>query len=181
MNADRRRRTEFRGRRQSDDPANALFSVTGPFAAQSDSVLMFEGSKIANGNIAGLEAARDPDLVGDLREAVQRVQKENASDRITSPTRINDRERMIEFEVKPWGSTRALAIGPDVTIAGGVQDALRVSCERYRSLLSLAADCVWETDQAGNISMLAPNDIFGHSAAHFGGDPIQNLLKSRHP
>ena len=181
MNADRRQGAEFRGHRQSDDPANALFAITGPFAALTDPVLLFDGTKSTNGNIAGLDVAHDPELVNDLPEAVLHVQQDNVSDRVTTPTLINNRERMIEFEVTPWGSTRALAIGRDVTIAAGVQDAIRVSRERYRSLLSLAADCVWETDNSGNISMIAPNDIFGTPASSFIGGPVQELLTSRTP
>ena len=181
MNADRRQGTEFRGRRQSDDPANALFAITGPFAALTDPVLLFEGSKITNGNIAGLDAASDPELVNDLREAVLRAQQDNVSDGVTTPTLIDNRDRMIEFEVTPWGSTRALAIDRDITIAAGIEDALRVSRERYRSLLSLAADCVSETDSSGNISMIAPNDIFGKPASSFIGGPVQELLTSRTP
>jgi len=179
MNADRRQGAEFKGRRQSDDPANALFAITGPFAALTDPVLLFEGTKITNGNIAGLDVAHDPEVVNDLREAVLRVQQDNVSDRVTTPTLINKRERMIEFEVTPWGSTRALAIGRDITIAAGIQDALRVSRERYRNLLLLAADCVWETDSSGNITMIAPNDIFGKPASSFIGGPVQELLTSR--
>ncbi len=179
MSVDRRQRSEYKGRRQTDDPANALFALTGPFAAQNDPVLLFEGSEVANGNIAGLEAARDPDLVGELLEVVQRVQQDNTSERVTTPTQINNRERTIDFEVTPWGETRALAIGRDVTISAGIQDALQVSRERYRCLLSLAADCVWETDAAGVISMIAPNDIFGRPAALFIGGPVQDLVTSR--
>jgi hypothetical protein len=94
MNADRRPGAEFKGRRQSDDPANTLFSITGPFAALTDPVLLFEGSKIKNGNIAGLDTAHDPDLVGNLREIVFRVQKDNVSDRVATSTLLNKRERI---------------------------------------------------------------------------------------
>ena len=94
MNADRRPGAEFKGRRQSDDPANTLFAVTGPFAVLTDPVLLFEGSKIKNGNIAGLDTAHDSDLIGNLREIVFRVQKGNVSDRVATSTLTNSCERI---------------------------------------------------------------------------------------
>lgn len=176
MNMDRRQRSEAGGRRRSDDPAHALFHDNGPFASLRDPVLLFDGPEVSNGNAPGLKAASDPDLVADLFAIVKTVQASQQSERLATAVSIDGREALIDFDIMPWNENRAIAIGRDISITAGIQDALRVSRERYRSLLSLSADCIWETDAAGRLSLISPNDIFGRPAALFIGQPVQMLL-----
>ncbi|MEQ9125357.1 MAG: hypothetical protein RIM80_22635, partial [Alphaproteobacteria bacterium] len=53
--------------------------------------------------------------------------------------------------------------------------------ERYRALLEIAVDCIWETGPDGAIDLLAPNVVFGRSAATLIGQPLPSLIACKAP
>ena len=163
-----------------DTAAAAAFAPGGPFAAMEGPALLLDVSGVVLANGGGRQLAADRMALALTMDAAETTIRSRIADRTVVPADMAVGRRLIECDVAPWGG-HALVIGRDVTMERGVREALELSRERYRTLLNLAADCVWETDVAGRLEMLAPNDIFGAAAANLIGQPLERLLVSESP
>jgi diguanylate cyclase (GGDEF)-like protein/PAS domain S-box-containing protein len=65
---------------------------------------------------------------------------------------------------------------PGRAAGGALADALIDSRQRWRDLVTLAADIVFETDEQGRFAFLAPADVLGWPAATLLGQPAELLL-----
>jgi len=132
-------------------------------------------------NPAGQSVADDPTCVADLVRIATAAIQAGTSIRRVLPVIKNGRHVLLEFDVSAWGKGHALALGRDVTVSTGVREALEISRERYRALLEIAVDCIWETAQDGTLELLAPNNIFGRAAATLIGQPLRALITGAAP
>ena len=60
-----------------------------------------------------------------------------------------------------------------------IRDALLESRQRWRHLLSLAADLAFETDAEGRFVLMMPDCVLGWSADSLIGQPSEQYRKSR--
>jgi len=87
----------------------------------------------------------------------------------------------LEFSFAPWeakGKTFFTAIARDITERKQVEEALRDSEERFRSLAQTASDAIISIDPQGKIIFWnkAAETIFGYSTDEILGKPIELLL-----
>ena len=82
----------------------------------------------------------------------------------------------IDFQLSPVFAAngeieRLLATGVDITERMEAKERLRLSEDKYRSLVENTTDCIWETDQQGRFTYLSPGfqEITGYSPADFLG------------
>lgn len=155
--------------------AAAAFDASGPFAAIAAPALLLGAEGVIRTNRAGADLAKDGAARDLLLDAARTVIRFASADQITLPATLADGRRLIDCTLTPWGG-HALALCRDVTIERGVRQALELSRERYRGLLGLAADCIWETSPDGRIELLAPNDLFGAEAARLIGRSLKHLI-----
>jgi diguanylate cyclase (GGDEF)-like protein len=71
---------------------------------------------------------------------------------------------------------RSATIPPAAAAASALHGALLESRQRWQDLTGLAADFVFETDNAGRFSFLWPNHVLGHAAAGLLGRRAASLL-----
>ncbi len=71
-----------------------------------------------------------------------------------------------------------LAIVEDITERKQMEDQLRGSEEKYRSLVESTTDCIWELDAQGRFTYLSPRfqDLTGYSPEEFLGKPPLDLV-----
>lgn len=163
-----------------DGAATAAFQAGGPFQAMAEPALLFDRHALVAANRPAAALRRDGTARALLQDAAETVVQTRRTDRLLIPVRPKDRHHLFECDVTPWGE-HALVLCRDVTLQTGVREALELSRERYRALLNLAVDCIWETDPDGRVSLLAPNVVFGAAAADFIGRPLQKLIVARAP
>ena len=94
-------------------------------------------------------------------------------DRATDEER-GDSARM--YEIWPWRGSEASAV--DSVRPGGavLRDALLDSRQRWRDLVMLSADLVFETDDWGRFVLIAPDPALGWQASLLIGQPAELLL-----
>ncbi len=100
-------------------------------------------------NPTGAAMAEDPRALAELVRMAKTVIRAKTAGRCIVPVFMNGRHVLIEVDVAPWGAVHALTLGRDVTVSTGIQEALTISRERYRGLLEIAVDCIWETGTDG--------------------------------
>ncbi len=156
--------------------AQAAFAPNGPFAALAEPALLLDGVDAIEANACGRAVAGDPAALKELLTLARTARRTRTATRRIMAVEMEDRDALLEFDVAPWGDALALALGRDVTVATGDREALQISRERYRTLLHLAVDCVWEIGPDGAFELLAPNVIFGRPAASLIGAPFRSLF-----
>ena len=163
------------------DAAAAAFGAAGPFAALPEPALLIGPGGVLLANAAGQDLSEDAGAIEELVRISAAAEQGQAAIRQILHVAGAERDALIEFDVAPWSADCALVLGRDITVSAGVREALEISRERYRALLTLAVDCIWETGADGRIELLAPNDIFGRPAATLIGRPLQDLIVCRAP
>lgn len=161
--------------------ALASFRNDGPFATAPDPAMLICGGRVLATNAAAAEIARDAVAMADLVPIAETVVKTGDPVRRAVSAALGNDRRVIEFDIMRWGDDVALAIGRDATVAAGIRETLEMSRERYRALLAIAVDCIWETGPEGALELLAPNDLFGHKAASLIGAPLSDLVACKAP
>jgi len=161
--------------------ARAAFGPGGPFTAMSEPALLLGRRGVLATNAAGESVAEDAAALAEIMRVAEAAASAKTAVRRILPALNAGRRVLLEFDVAPWGAGRALALGRDVTIQTGVREALEFSRERYRALLEIAVDCIWETGPDGAIDLLAPNVVFGRSAATLIGQPLPTLIACKAP
>ena len=78
-------------------------------------------------------------------------------------------EFMIEWEALPLASGQWLLLGRDATLEHNLTLALADSRTRFKELLDLSSDYVWETDRAGRFTFISARGLLGWSAAEVVG------------
>lgn len=68
------------------------------------------------------------------------------------------------------------SVAPPTPPADTLRNALLESRQRWRDLVTMAADLVFETDAAGRFTFLAPDPVLGWSAETLLGQPAELLL-----
>ena len=78
----------------------------------------------------------------------------------------------------PLDGTTAVAANIETSRGGAavLRDALLDSRQRWRDLVLLSADLVFETDAWGRFALIAPDHVLGWSAELLGGQPAELLL-----
>ena len=132
-------------------------------------------------NPAAVELTADERAVNELLQLAFKARRSSAASRKIIATLIDRRPALVEFDIGPWGEDFALAVGRDVTVTVGVREALSVSRERYRALLEISVDCMWETSIEGSLELVSPNIVFGRSAALLIGLNLRDLITCRTP
>ncbi len=155
------------------------FRPGGPFAMLAEPVLLVGQANAHAVNPAAVEIAADDRAMDELFLLGSKARRSRTSVRKVVATLIDRRPALIEFDVSAWGEDFALAIGRDVTVTIGVREALAVSRERYRALLEIAVDCMWETSIEGALELVSPNIIHGRSAALMIGMNLRDLITCR--
>lgn len=157
------------------------FRPGGPFAMLDEPVLLIGQASAHAVNPAAVEIAADSRAMHELYLLGSKARRCRTSVRKVIATLIDRRPALIEFDTASWGEDFALAIGRDVTVTIGVREALAVSRERYRVLLEMSVDCMWETGIEGALELVSPNIIHGRSAALLIGTNLRDLITCRAP
>ncbi len=72
-----------------------------------------------------------------------------------------ERATSIEWSAVPIDATSTLLFGRDVTFEKNLTFALAESRGRYKDLIEITSDCVWETDHAARFSFISPQGLLG--------------------
>ena len=83
-----------------------------------------------------------------------------------------------QLKVETEGNPRNLAIVEDITERQRMEEKLRISEEKFRSLVETSSDCIWEIDAEGRYTYLSPKllDMTGYPPAEFLGKTPFDLL-----
>ncbi len=71
---------------------------------------------------------------------------------------------VVEWQMLPLGPSEALLLGRDQTLESSLTLALADSRTRFKDLLALSADSVWETDRGGRFSYISTQGFLGWPA-----------------
>lgn len=78
-------------------------------------------------------------------------------------------EQIIEWQATPLPDAAWLVLGRDATLEHNLTLALADSRARYKELLDLSSDYVWETDRAGRFAFVSSKGLLGWSAEEVTG------------
>ena len=163
---------------------NGLFSAKGPFECYPGAVvLMGRNSQVIAAN--DLAETIVNHLRGgesnELRSAVEAALAGRAAQinplLIESPHAPNSLGQAFDAVVLPWGEgVAALILGRDITVERNLRWALIESRERFKDLVALTGDFVWETDAEGHFTFVVPNEVLGYSAGQMTGQRVEDFL-----
>lgn len=76
------------------------------------------------------------------------------------------------------GLLRLLGVVEDIGERKRLEESLRISEEKFRSLVEFSSDCIWEVDASGRYSYLSPQfeHLTGHAPEEFLGRHVLDLL-----
>ncbi|HEY9548189.1 MAG TPA: diguanylate cyclase [Kiloniellaceae bacterium] len=177
-------------RRLADESApGGLLSAGGAFAHFPGAVLL------AGHNGIVLNANELAEPIGqllqsgqheELRTAVQAALAGNAAQ--VNPLLVQavaggvTVERAFDVAVLPWaGGSVALLLGRDVTLERSLRAALVESRQRYKDLVEISNDFVWETDSEGRFVFVSPRGALGYPATALVGRCAHELLLDHVP
>ena len=167
--------------RRAADPDRVALLREGPFARTDEPALLLTAGDPVAWNDACADAIEDQRFLGELADMAAIAHRYDETVRRVMPVRIGGRDSLIEFDVSPWPPGDALALGRDVTVATGVREALTLSRERYRALLEMAADCIWEAGLDGGFELISPNRVYDRPAVELIGKPASDLIIAKTP
>ncbi len=163
---------------------NGLFSAKGPFECYPGAVLLIgrNSQVIAANELA--ETIVDHLRGGEaeeLRSAVDAALAGRAAQinplLIESPQAPNSLGQAFDVVVLPWGDgVAALILGRDITVERNLRWALIESRERFKDLVALTGDFVWETDSEGHFTFVVPNEALGYGAGQMTGQNVTDFL-----
>jgi hypothetical protein len=149
------------------EAARAAFAPNGPFTAMSEPAILLGEAGVISANGAGREIADDKHATAELADIGKLARSTKAGGRRILASTFRGRDALFEFDIAPWRDKLSLALGRDVTVVTGIREALQLSRERYRSLLAMAVDCIWEAGADGALSI---------TLIHQGNDEIAVLV-----
>ncbi|WP_084619028.1 sensor domain-containing diguanylate cyclase [Thalassobaculum salexigens] len=153
---------------------------TGPFAlADGPAILVGSDNGVQARNMAGADLAR---RLGDLPDIGSLIAEARRAGRGISAV-IESRDTdgastsATSFSAMPVGEDGAvLLIGRDVSVDRNLRSALVDSRQRYRDLVEISADLVWETDAQGRFVFVSPHGGIGWAAADLIGRRADGFL-----
>lgn len=100
----------------------------------------------------------------------------NESDCASNPDDESADGNTFEIAVVPNDDGSSVLVARDTTFQTNVQTALIESRQRYRELISLACDFVWEADAAAKITFISPEGAIGFDADDLLGLSLGKLF-----
>jgi diguanylate cyclase (GGDEF)-like protein/PAS domain S-box-containing protein len=127
--------------------------------------------------LAELDGMRDPALADWTRRARQGARPQAAIDFDTLRLPGAEGERQLEVTLVPAGAAGGLyVLCRDVTFERNLRAALIDSRQRYKDLVEISSDFVWETDAAGAFVFVSPSGALGYGADELVGRPAEVLI-----
>ncbi|HVO16038.1 MAG TPA: diguanylate cyclase [Alphaproteobacteria bacterium] len=127
--------------------------------------------------LAELAALRDPALADWTRRARQGARAQAAIDFDTLRLPGAEGERELEVTLVPAGAAGGLfVLCRDVTFERNLRAALIDSRQRYKDLVEISSDFVWETDAAGTLIFVSPSGALGYGADALVGQRADGLI-----
>ena len=132
--------------------------------------------------LAGMVAT---DLSADHTATVNSIQQARTTGTVHVELRNHQKKDGTVFPVETVGGSYVykgrrviFAIVKDISERLKLEEQLRLSEEKYRSLVESISDCIWEIDSAGRFTYLSPmfEEIFGYDPTAFLGQSPERLL-----
>lgn len=156
-------------------PAEApapLLPVPELLARHPGPALLLQGSDIREANAQAKALLRDaswwPAVTGWLAQPGQSQLTVKVNDRAALEASPLE-EMVITWDRLNLPAQQWLLLGRDATLEHNLTLALADSRARYKALLDLSSDYVWETDRAGRFSFTSAKGLLGWSATEIAG------------
>lgn len=146
--------------------ADTILSPQDLLQASATPALLLEGEAV-RANQAAETLLQDQNWLPALQHwLTTEATTQRHTSSITDPRAISSpdlKELAIEWTALPLPGAKTLLLGRDVTFEKNLTLALAESRARYKDLIEITSDCVWETDHAARFSFISPLGLLGWS------------------
>ncbi len=141
-------------------------------------LLSADGSALASSATAAvlLDRYSEADLLSQLADGPGGDGRVASGGRPLSTIREDGGDRVLEWTPVALDGGATAFFGRDITFDRNLRDALVESRQRFRDLVELAGDFVWETGADGCFAYVSPKGALGHGADALIGQPASSAL-----